>query len=42
MILDNSDGDGFDDMNIVLTKSGIKGYIEEKYIRPLSPKEDCM
>ncbi len=38
IVLDNSDGDGCDDTNIVLTKSGIKGYIDEKYVRPVSIK----
>lgn len=38
IVLDNSDGDGCDDTNIVITKSGIKGYINETYIRPLSIK----
>ncbi|MEQ8188712.1 MAG: hypothetical protein ABRQ39_12140 [Candidatus Eremiobacterota bacterium] len=38
IVLDNSDGDGCDDTNIVLTKSGIKGYIDEKYVRPISIK----
>ncbi|MEQ8167552.1 MAG: hypothetical protein ABRQ38_01535 [Candidatus Eremiobacterota bacterium] len=38
IVLDNSDGDGCNDTHIVMTKSGIKGYIDEKYVRPVSIK----
>jgi hypothetical protein len=40
IILDNSDSEGFDDMNIVLTKFGIRGYIDEKYVKTIFPKKD--